>query len=235
MRQFFVKEELKCNDMYELDENQAHHVKSVLRMNEDEPVRIVDERSQAFIGHIRYVDKKVFVYVDEMDTTADDKRKIVYAAAMIKKDKWELLLQKAAELGADVIVPLETRRTIIHLEPKEISKKLERWNKITLEACQQSNRNTLCEVVEPIKLKNIEKYKQDVNLVAYENEEGNRLRDFISEGNILIAAGPEGGFEQSEIEYLNEIGFTCVSLGKRILRAETAGMYALSVIDAYGD
>ena len=71
--------------------------------------------------------------------------------------------------------------------------------------------------------------------MAYENEEGRKLRDYISDGNILILAGPEGGFEKSEIDYLNEIGFTCVSLGKRILRAETAGMYALSVIDAYGD
>lgn len=235
MRQFFIKEELKCNDMYELDENQAHHVKSVLRMSEDEPVRIVDVNSQAFLGHIRYVDRKTFVYIDEEDSSEESSRKIVYGAAMIKKDKWELLLQKAAELGADVIVPLETRRTIIHLEDKEIKKKLERWNKITLEACQQSNRTSLCEVVEPVKLKNIEKYKQDINLVAYENEEGRKLRDYISGGNILILAGPEGGFEKSEIDYLNEIGFTCVSLGKRILRAETAGMYALSVIDAYGD
>ena len=235
MRQFFAKKELKCNDMYELDENQAHHVKSVLRMNENEPVRIVDDRSQAFIGHVRYVDKKVYVFIDEADTAYDDKRRIVYAAAMIKKDKWELLLQKAAELGADVIVPLETRRTIIHLEEKEVGKKLDRWNKITLEACQQSNRNTLCEVVAPIKLKNIGSYMQDVNLVAYENEEGNRLRDCISSGSILMVAGPEGGFEPDEIEFLREAGFTCVSLGKRILRAETAGMYALSVIDAYGD
>ncbi len=144
-------------------------------------------------------------------------------------------LQKAAELGASRIVPVITRRTIIHLEDKEIAKKLERWNKITLEACQQSNRTSLCEVCRPIRLKDVVEYRQDINLVAYENEDTRKLRDCLGNGSICIVVGPEGGFEESEIEFLEEAGFTCVSLGTRILRAETAGMYALSVIDAYGE
>ena len=214
MRQFFLDREIKLNDLCELDENQAHHVKSVLRMAEDDPVRIVDSASRAFLGRLKFVDRKVFVYIDSETDSNESSRRIIYCAAMIKKDKWETVLQKAAELGANIIVPVITRRTIIHLEDRDIKKKLERWNKITLEACQQSNRNDLCEVVEPVKLKDIDRYKQDVNLVVI---------------------GPEGGFEESEIEMLKEKGFTCVSLGSRILRAETAGLYMLSVIDAWGD
>ena len=90
-------------------------------------------------------------------------------------------------------------------------------------------------MVEPVKLKNIDSYKQDVNLVAYENEDETKLRDQVGNGDICFVIGPEGGFEESEIEMLKEKGFTCVSLGNRILRAETAGLYMLSVIDAWGD
>ncbi|MBR6958448.1 MAG: 16S rRNA (uracil(1498)-N(3))-methyltransferase [Erysipelotrichaceae bacterium] len=235
MRQFFLDREIKLNDLCELDENQAHHVKSVLRMAEDDPVRIVDSASRAFLGCLKFVDRKVFVYIDSEADSNESPRRIVYCAAMIKKDKWETVLQKAAELGASTVVPVITRRTIIHLEDRDIKKKLERWNKITLEACQQSNRNDLCEVVEPVKLKNIDSYKQDVNLVAYENEDETKLRDQVGNGDICFVIGPEGGFEESEIEMLKEKGFTCVSLGNRILRAETAGLYMLSVIDAWGD
>ena len=235
MRQFFLDREIKLNDLCELDENQAHHVKSVLRMTEDDSVRIVDSASRAFLGRVKYVDRKVYVYIDSATDSNESLRRIVYCAAMIKKDKWESVLQKAAELGASTIVPVITRRTIIHLEERDIKKKLERWNKITLEACQQSNRNDLCEVVEPVKLKDIDRYKQDVNLVAYENEDESRLKDDIGDGDICFVIGPEGGFEESEVEMLKEKGFTCVSLGNRILRAETAGLYMLSVIDAWGD
>lgn len=235
MRQFFLDREIKLNDLCELDDNQAHHVKSVLRMAEDDQVRIVDSASRAFLGRLKFVDRKVFVYIDSETDSNESSRRIVYCAAMIKKDKWETVLQKAAELGASIIVPVITRRTIIHLEDRDIKKKLERWNKITLESCQQSNRNDLCEVVEPVKLKDIDSYKQDVNLVAYENENETKLRDHIVDGNICFVIGPEGGFEESEVEMLKGKGFTCVSLGSRILRAETAGLYMLSVIDAWGD
>ena len=235
MRQYFIDRELQINDMCELDDNQAHHVKDVLRMADGDTVRVVDSASRAFLGHVKHVDRKVFIYLDSEDDSNVSTRKIVYCAAMIKKDKWEMVLQKAAELGATYVVPVITRRTIIHLEDRDINKKLERWNKITLEACQQSNRNDICEVTEPIKLKDIERYMQDVNLVAYENEDDLKLKDQISSGDICFVIGPEGGFEESEIDMLKGMGFTCVSLGTRILRAETAGLYMLSVIDAYGD
>ena len=100
MRQFFLDREIKLNDLCELDENQAHHVKSVLRMAEDDPVRIVDSASRAFLGRLKFVDRKVFVYIDSETDSNESSRRIIYCAAMIKKDKWETVLQKAAELGA---------------------------------------------------------------------------------------------------------------------------------------
>ena len=141
------------------------------------------------------------------------------------------MIQKACELGAARIVPLITRRTIIHLDEKEISRKLERWNRIALEACQQCNRTTVCRVERPVTISQLDQYKQEVNLVAYENENNVRLREYLDSDRITFVVGPEGGFEPEEIDVLNSRGFVSVSLGNRILRAETATMFILSVIE----
>ncbi len=232
MRQYFANESLEIGDEYTFDDSQAHHLKNVLRMKENDLVRIVDERGRAYLASLQFNDSKVIAKILEKSLEENVTSEIVCCAAMIKKDKWELMIQKACELGATTIVPLETARTIIHLGEKDIAKKLERWNKIALEASQQANRTTICKIEAPIKLKDITKYKQDINIVAYENENTIKLKDLISDGSICFVVGPEGGFEGQEITYLEEVGFKTCSLGKRILRAETASMYVLSVIEA---
>ena len=230
MRQFFVSDVLHVGDETVFDMRQSHHIADVLRMKNGDTVRLADVSGNVFLASLRFEGTTVKADVNEQCDTLPE-GKITVAAAMIKKEKWELMIQKACELGASVIVPLVTSRTIIHLDDKEINKKLDRWNKIALQACQQCNRSSLCVVERPIPLSQIEKYRREVNLVAYENEETVKLRETLNSDEITFVVGPEGGFSTDEISFLNEKGFVSVSLGSRILRAETAVMYVLSVIE----
>lgn len=230
MRQFFVSEKLQVGSRYYFDNNQSHHIADVLRMKNDDEVRIVDCEGTAFTGQLFFESGRVGVTLIH-ENEGFEEPSVVCAAALIKKEKWELMIQKACELGAARIVPLVTRRTIIRLDEKEISRKMERWNKIALEACQQCNRTTVCTVERPVSISQLEQYKQEVNLVAYENENDMKLRDVIDSDRITFVVGPEGGFEKEEINKLNDMGFVSVSLGNRILRAETATMFILSVIE----
>ena len=232
MRQYFISEKLSLGQKVTVDERQAHHIRDVLRMRNGDLIRLVDSEGNCYLSRLSITASEVSATPETPVEDDGSERKIICCAALIKKDKWELMLQKAAELGADVIVPLVTSRTVIKLDEKETAKKLERWNKITLEACQQSNRTSKCEVVAPVRLKEIEKYMGQVNLLAYEKEKSVSLADALGEGDVCFIIGPEGGMEEKEAEYLESVGFTSVSLGKRILRAETAVMFVLSVIEA---
>ena len=230
MRQFFVDGKLQLNDTVNFDANQSHHIRDVLRMKNGDKVRLVDRENGVYLSELVFDSSNVRAVVTEKSQAVEDGN-IICVAALIKKDKWELMIQKASELGASVIVPLVTKRTIIRLDDKEINKKLERWNKIALEACQQSNRASICRVEKPITLAEIEKYRQEVSLVAYENEQKRNLRETLTGDEITFVVGPEGGFTEDEAAFLNEKGFISVSLGRRILRAETAVMFVLSVIE----
>ncbi len=233
MRQYFIEGQLHIDERFSFNSENSHHIKDVLRMKSDDEVRVVDSDGQVFLARLEISDKEVVGTVQQQIDPNCQQKEIIYCAALIKKDKWELLLQKATELGATTIVPLITSRTIIQLKDSEIDKKLERWNKIVLEAVNQCNRTDLCRVVRPVKLKQIEEYKSETNFVAYEKEEGNYLFDLLEKDkSVTFVTGPEGGLSREEAEFLTEKGFVSCSLGQRILRAETAGMYFLALIDA---
>ena len=230
MRQYFVPGELEIGKEAELDERSSHHLKNVLRADNGDKIRLVDSLGHPFIAEVR-LDNGVKAIVRERLHDQDRENAITICAALVKKDKWELMIQKAAELGADRIIPVITHRTVIHIDEKDISRKVERWNMIALAASQQSNRNTITAVLPPVKLTELEKYKSNVNLAAYEKENSRHISEFDLNQDLTVIFGPEGGFESSEAAALNRMGYQSCHLGKRILRAETAVMYALSAID----
>ncbi|MCD8029250.1 MAG: RNA methyltransferase [Erysipelotrichaceae bacterium] len=153
-----------------------------------------------------------------------------------KNDKFEWVIQKSTELGVNRIVPLLSKRSIIKTDAKTFSKKYERYYKILKEASEQSYRNHIPELTSLIHLCDISHYLSDINLVAYEEEakqgEHHSFYQAIHSEyqSITIIVGPEGGFEESEVEIMKQMGITSCSLGKRILRSETAPLYMLSVI-----
>ncbi len=231
MRQYFVTERLQLGSCVQLSREIAHHLKNVLRKKSGDMIRLVDSEGQPFLAELNVSDT-VYATVSQQLEEKDKQGTITCCPCLIKRDKWEMLIQKAAEMGADRIVPVISSRTIVHIDEKEIDRKLTRWNKIALEACQQSNRTDVCTVTKPVYLVNIAEYMSENNLLAYENEENAQLLDLCDERDITIVTGPEGGFSSQEAEFLNGLGFVSCSLGQRILRAETAVLYALAVIDA---
>ncbi|MDD6467647.1 MAG: RsmE family RNA methyltransferase [Erysipelotrichaceae bacterium] len=237
MQQYFLDQKINCEQKIEFNQEQQHHIAHVLRMKQDTVVRIVDEENHVFLASIHYENQLPYAMVQQQLMDTDKNVEIILVASLIKKEKWEYVLQKAAELGATMIVPFISSRTIVKTSNEKEERKLARWNKIVLEACEQSHQAHRTKVVKPITIKDLPNYLVDVNLVAYEKE--NVSKHFVQylkkDTSTLILIGPEGGFEEKEIDQFMKMGIQPCSLGKRILRAETAGLYALSVLDAYNE
>ena len=231
MQQYFSDVPIEIGDEYIFDKRQAHHAKNVVRL-ENEKVRIVHDG----IGYFAtcYRSGKDFVAkIEEKDERVNEIGvELTLAVALIRKEKFELVLQKAAELGVTKIVPYVSSRCVVKYKKEKGDKVLSRYQDILLEASEQCKRNIVPEIVEPVKLSELTKYCSDVNLLPYENAYGGAryMSEIIDEKKSLtIAIGPEGGFSDEEVEELKTAGFETVTLGSRILRAETAAMYACSV------
>lgn len=235
MQQYFILEKIGTSDVICFNDEQAHHIRDVLRMKENTVVRIVDQDNQAAFATIFYEGKKVKASNTQCDLDNNEMTcKITLCLGLIKKEKWDVVLQKCTELGVSRIVPFESSRTIVKAKEDKSVKKLERWNKIMLEAAEQSKRNCVPMIVEPVQFKELGEYKSDCNCVAYEDAKisGEKLKNIVNEKSMTIVIGPEGGLSSDEVEFLMNQGFHCISLGKRTLRAETAAMYVCSAIDA---
>ena len=237
MQQIFIEEKAELNKIVSFSEKKRHHLQHVLRMKENEIIRIVDSSNNVFLAKIVMDQGEMCAQCFEVVLkTAERKNEVTLLMGLIKKEKWDFCLQKCTELGVTRIVPFESMRTVVKSKEERSDKKLERWNKIVLEAAQQCKRDCVPEVTMPMKLMDaVECYKSDINFVAYESctIEARKLRDVIEDGNSMtLIIGPEGGFDETEIVKLKEKGVECITLGNRILRAETAAIYALSAIDA---
>jgi 16S rRNA (uracil1498-N3)-methyltransferase len=163
---------------------------------------------------------------------------LVLYQGLPKKDKMELIIQKAVELGATEIVPVMTKRCIVKLEDdKKEAKKLERWQAIAESAAKQSGRAVIPTVAKVMSYKEALKRakEQGMSLIPYECAEGMKaLKEAagqaVNQSTVSVFIGPEGGFEEAEVEYAGENGVIPESLGKRILRTETAGFTTLSIL-----
>ena len=232
MQQYFSDVPIEIGDEYVFDKRQAHHAKNVVRL-ENERVRIVHDG----IGYFAtcYSSGKDFIAkIEEKDDRVNEiGTDITLAVALIRKEKFELVLQKAAELGVTKIVPYVSSRCVVKYKKEKGYKVLSRYQDILLEASEQCKRNLVPEIVEPVKLSDLANYCSELNHLPYENSYGEAkyMSELINERkSVTITVGPEGGFSDEEIAELKEAGFEIVTLGSRILRAETASMYACSVV-----
>ncbi len=236
MQQLFIDQEAKLNQEISLNEEQQHHLKNVLRMKQEDIIRVVDSASKRY--YAKLVEQRgtfAIVCFEAIEASMERNYEVTLLVGLIKKEKWDWVLQKSTELGVSKIVPFESMRTVVKSKEEKVNKKQERYQKIVLEAANQCKRDRVPEITLPIKLKDAAKYKSEINLVAYERVDSTSLniKEAIKEfGNVTVIIGPEGGFDESEIAMLVDEGYRCVNLGKRILRAETAVVYALSALDA---
>lgn len=232
MKQVFVNQSCQVDQRVLLNEKEAHHLFDVLRIQKEEVVRVVNQDSKVFLA---YPDKRPYLYLFNEVVVENEDKHITLCASLIKQDKWEWMLQKACELGVTRIVPFTSEYSIIHLDKEKQKKKLDRWSTILLNACKQCNRNDLVDL-QPIQtLDTLVNFQSDLNLVAYEKEgdPSKHIANYLKQDaqSITVCIGPEGGFSPSEIQNLKAEHFQSCSLGKNILRAETAACYILSAIE----
>lgn len=239
MYRFFVPEEQVLDEYIEIIGDDVNHIRNVLRMGPGEKVVISCGQGIDYYCIIKdvQVERVVLERVETVPVTTELPVRIVLFQALPKADKMEWIIQKAIELGACEVVPVRTKRSVVKLDEKKAEKKQRRWQAIAEAAAKQSGRGVIPTIHEPVSfLEALGMAKElSANLIPYElfhdMEKTTEAMEYVSgKDSIGIFIGPEGGFERSEVENAIEAGVRPISLGKRILRTETAGLAILSVL-----
>jgi 16S rRNA (uracil1498-N3)-methyltransferase len=229
MHRFFTTPEL----FPAITGNDAHQIKDVLRMKTGDRLELLDGSGKVYAAKIIKLEKSKVDCEIISSRTADSepKIKVTLAQGLPKGRKMDLIVEKCVELGIQQIIPMLTERTVA----KEA--KLPRWQKIAKEAAEQSQRAIIPGIRPLIKLDDVLKLKAqfDLALIPWELENKTSLKQaltsFPAVRSILLLIGPEGGFSAGEVAEAKKAGFVSVSLGKRILRTETAGFATLAAIN----
>lgn len=217
----------------------VNHIRNVLRMKSGEKIGIRDGISRNYVCELETIEAEEIrakILSEDLDSS-ELASKLYLFQGLPKGDKMELIIQKAVELGVYQIIPVATRRAVVKLDKKKEESKVKRWNAIAESAAKQSGRMVIPEVTGVKTLKEAYQYAAgfDKNLIPYELAEGMaETKTIISQiqpgMQVGIFIGPEGGFDVEEVEQAIGAGIQPITLGKRILRTETAGMTILSIL-----
>lgn len=217
-----------------------NHAVNVLRLRPGEKIMVSDEEGTDYYCTVGNADgEKLCVHIEEKAGINHElPAKVTLYQSLPKSDKMELIIQKATELGVTDIVPVESRNCIMKLEPKKTAAKIARWQAIAEAAAKQSKRSVIPTVHEPMAFTEAVKLAEEessVRIIPYEDERGmtgmcEAIISFIPGADIAVFVGPEGGYDKLEIKHAMNHGVSPVSLGRRILRAETAAISILSLI-----
>ena len=227
MHHFFVTPQQISGDKIRIEGGDVNHMKNVLRMKLHEKAEISDGESRTYLCEVEAYEEDVAVLhiLEEME------------AGLPKSDKMELIVQKAVELGVYQVIPVAMKRSVVRLDDKKAAKKADRWNSIAESAAKQAGRSRIPEVTMPLSYKEALKMAEelDVTLLPYELAGGMEvtrevIRQIKSGQSVGIFIGPEGGFEPEEVDAAVSMGAKVITLGRRILRTETAGLATLAVL-----
>ncbi len=240
MFQFFVESNQICGKIIMITGSDVNHIKNVLRMKPGEEISVSngEDGKEYRCGITSIEDDRVicelrFVKEDGLELPS----RVYLFQSLPKADKMELIIQKAVELGAYEIIPVAAKRCVVKLEEKKAAGKIARWQGIAEAAAKQSKRRIIPRVTNVMSFKEAiaKASSMDVKLIPYELAEGMERTKQLMQGlkpgqDIAVFIGPEGGFEEAEIKLALASGIEPVTLGKRILRTETAGFTVLSWI-----
>ncbi len=241
MHHFFVSP-----DRVDLEENKifiggcdVNHIKNVLRMKQGESLLISDGNGNDYICELEIMgNEKLVAGIRRQSFEGTElPAKIYLFQGLPKSDKMEMIIQKAVELGVYEIIPVKTARTVVKLDSKKEESRLKRWCSIAESAAKQSRRSIIPQVSRIMSFQEAVQYAQrfELNMIPYENYKDmaatKSMIQRVEKGmNIGIFIGPEGGFAEEEIAYATQHQLERISLGRRILRTETAGLMIVSVI-----
>ncbi len=244
MRRFFAPPENFQNQKVALSQEESKHLRDVLRLREGEKVLVFDGEGNEFTCLIEKIgrgkDSCVLKIIEKSAPFAPESPlNLTLGIALLKGEKFDLVVQKATELGVKKIIPLQTKRADVKLETNSAGKKLERWQKIALEAAKQCGRSVVPKIGLPEEFEKIvlQLAKDEIG-VLFSEKSGASLAEMKSQksAEMIVIVGSEGGWEDSEIELARANDWQIITLGGRILRAETAGIVAVTLLqNIFGD
>lgn len=239
MYRFFVTPDQTKGEYITITGSDVNHIKNVLRMKCGTQITISDGQDKEYYCIIDLIeeDKVLAKIVDMVGASAELPVKITLFQGLPKSDKLELIIQKAVELGVFEVIPVATKRSIVKLDPKKQLKKKERWNNIALSAAKQAKRSVIPEVLNIMTLSEAFQYAKNLsmNIMPYEDAQGiahskEVIDSIYGKESLGIFIGPEGGFDEREVQEAMDMNIEPITLGHRILRTETAGITTLSII-----
>ena len=230
MQRYFAKE--KNNDKLVLYDSDIHHIKNVMRNTIGNQIEVVYDNI-VYICQIKELNPLELTILSSNNENREMNIDLTIAISLVNEQKMDLILQKLTELGVSTIIPIKTERSIIKLDADKQTKKIARWQMICKEASEQSKRVKVPIVKEICSLKDITNIDNNLKLICSLNELTKPLKHYLQKDihEVLFVIGPEGGFTNKEEQFLLDNNFLPVSLGKRVMRVETAAIYVTSVIN----
>ena len=241
MYRFFVEKEQIDREQRSIRimNGDVNHIRNVLRMKQGEKVLISDGGDEEYLCRVEQLSQdQVLLHIEDiMKADRELPSRMYLFQGLPKSDKMEMIIQKAVELGVYEIIPVETRRCVVKLDAKKQESKIRRWQGIAESAAKQSKRMIIPQIHPVMKYSQALRYAQemDIRIIPYElAEDMEHTRNYLSQihpgQSVAVFIGPEGGFAPEEIEEALKNQTEPVTLGKRILRTETAGLTILSVL-----
>jgi 16S rRNA (uracil1498-N3)-methyltransferase len=245
MRRFFVEEIDPHDESIVIRGSEAKHIIRVLRMGLGDRLILMDRkgsRFQCFIDSLRAHEVRV-ILEKSLAAPRMSPIEIILCQAFLKAKAMDFVIQKASELGVDRILPFISARTVVQADEQRRSAKLRHWREIALNAAKQSDRSAPPEIAPPCSLLDLAaqwRHREASKLILWEDENTQDLKALLKESVTRATAvgivGPEGGFSPEEVKMIRDVGFRSVSLGTRILRAETAAITLVAVLQyEWGD
>lgn len=239
MDRFFVKkEDINLNDkLCFIRGEDVKHISKVLRCKIGEKIEVCDNENNEYICQIDEIDKNIVTLsiLEKVQINRESPLRVTIYQGLPKGPKMEIILQKLTEIGVYEIVPVITKRSVSKIDDKKEDKKLDRWERIIYEASKQSKRGIIPKLSNVLSFDEAIKHMKNnnMNIVPYERENTKTIKKAIKGVNINsigIFIGPEGGFEEEEIQEIENNDGISVTLGPRILRTETASLVASSIV-----
>jgi len=231
MQRYFSND--KIDDIYKLSKDDEYHIMKVMRMKLSDKIEIVDNK-ETFVCEIISLNPVKAKIIKKLEENNESSVKVIVVQSLVNENKMDLILQKCTELGAFAFYPFKAQNSVIK-ENNKVDKKIIRWQKIVKEASEQSKRNIIPEVRNIVDLEKLCHINADLKIILSVNEKTKNIKNVLQENKrydtIIIVVGPEGGFTTIEEETLVKNGFIRASLGKRVLRTETASLAFLSMIN----
>ena len=229
MQRYFAKD--KVNEKLILYDTDIHHIRNVMRGKINDQIEVIHNK-KLYLCKIINLEPLELEILKTIKENNELNINLTIAISLVNEQKFDLILQKLTELGVTNIIPIKTQRSIIKLDDKKIAKKLERWQKICKEASEQSHRTIIPNVNNIIDISDLTKIENNLKLICSLNDNTKPLSEYLKNNpkKLLIVIGPEGGFTKQEETLLINNSFLPITLGKRIMRVETAAIYVTSII-----